>query len=131
MGDAFSPDGKTLMTGSFATMRFWEAATGKQLGPPLLHQGRVYAASFSPDGKSALTGCHEAMAGPFDGMARLWRLPQVRGNPEQIVLWTQVITGLELDEHGLVRVLDAATWQQRRDRLEKLGGPPCLDDTEA
>jgi hypothetical protein len=29
-----------------------------------------------------------------------------------------------LDEHGQVRALDAATWQQRRQQLEKLGGPP-------
>ena len=100
---AFSPDGKTVMTGSFDTTLFWEAATGKKLGPPLLHRGRVYVVAFSPDGKSVLTGCHEAMAGTYDGMARLWRLSQVRGNPEQVFLWTQVITGLELDEHGLLR----------------------------
>ena len=36
----------------------------------------------------------------------------LRGDPEQLLLWTQVITGLELDEHGLVRCLDAATWQK-------------------
>ena len=42
------------------------------------------------------------------------------------MLWTQVITGLEVDELTAVRVLDAATWQQRRDRLQKLGGPPSL-----
>jgi hypothetical protein len=41
------------------------------------------------------------------------------------MLWTQVITGLEVDELTAVRVLDAAAWQQRRDRLQKLGGPPA------
>jgi hypothetical protein len=35
-----------------------------------------------------------------------------------------VITGIELDEYGGVRVLDAPVWQQRRQRLQKLGGPP-------
>ena len=35
-----------------------------------------------------------------------------------------MITGVELDEHGLVRILDAATWQKRRQRLQELGGPP-------
>ncbi len=34
------------------------------------------------------------------------------------------ITGSELDEHGNVRGLAAPTWQQRRQRLEQLGGPP-------
>jgi hypothetical protein len=40
------------------------------------------------------------------------------------MLWTQVITGLEVDDLTAARVLDAATWRERRERLEKLGGPP-------
>lgn len=40
------------------------------------------------------------------------------------MLWTQVITGFEVDELTAVRVLDAATWKQRRQRLQELGGPP-------
>jgi hypothetical protein len=35
--------------------------------------------------------------------------PTIRGDPERIMLWTQVITGFELDELTAVRVLDAAT----------------------
>jgi hypothetical protein len=31
---------------------------------------------------------------------------------------------VELDEQGDYRVLDTATWQQRRDLLRRLGGPP-------
>jgi hypothetical protein len=30
-------------------------------------------------------------------------------------------------ERGDVRVLDAKTWHERRERLEKLGGPPRTD----
>jgi hypothetical protein len=33
-------------------------------------------------------------------------------------------TGLELDEGGAIRVLDAETWQERRRQLDKLGGLP-------
>jgi hypothetical protein len=29
-----------------------------------------------------------------------------------------------VDELTVVHVLDAATWEQRRRRLQKLGGPP-------
>ena len=48
----------------------------------------------------------------------------MRGDPERIMLWAQVMTGLEVDELTAVRVLDAATWQQRHQRLQELGGPP-------
>ena len=115
---AFSPDGKTVLTGSRdGAARLWDAGTGKQLGPPLQHRLPVRALAFSPDGKTVLTASD-------DKTAQLWRVPQVRGDSERILLWTQVITGLELDEHGLVRVLDAETWHERRQRLHNLGGPP-------
>jgi hypothetical protein len=48
----------------------------------------------------------------------------IQGDPERIMLWPQVITGLEVDDLTAVRVLDAKTWQERKDRLQKLGGPP-------
>jgi hypothetical protein len=38
--------------------------------------------------------------------------------------WVQVETGMELDEQAAVRTLDAATREERRQRLPKLGGPP-------
>jgi hypothetical protein len=45
-------------------------------------------------------------------------------NPQRIVLWAQVLTGIEADDFGNARGLDPATWHERRARLEKLGGPP-------
>ena len=116
---ALSADGKTALTGSYdKTARLWETATGKPIGPPLQHQNKVVAVALSADGKTALTASG-------DKTARLWHVPQpLRGDPERILLWTQVITGLEVDELTAVRVLDANTWQQRTDRLQKLGGPP-------
>src|SRR5882762_9248504 len=54
---AFSPDGKTALTGSQdQTARLWDTATGKPLGPPLWHGQLVGAVAFSPDGKTVLTG---------------------------------------------------------------------------
>jgi WD40 repeat protein len=116
---AFGPDGKTVLTGSGdRTARLWETATGKPLGSPLQHHDGVRAVAFSPDGKTVLTGSH-------DKTARLWHAPRpIEGDPERILLRAQVITGLELDEYGDTRGLDAATWEQRRQRLQELGGPP-------
>src|SRR5262249_40238764 len=93
--------------------------TGKPLGPPLQHQGPVRAVAFSPDSKTVVTGS-------FDNTARLWEIPSpVPGEVNRIVLWVQVLTGLKLDSDGIVHVLDAAIWQQRRQQLEQLGGPPA------
>jgi hypothetical protein len=43
----------------------------------------------------------------------------VPGPAERLVLWAQVLTGLELDAAEEVRALSAAAWQQR---LRELGG---------
>jgi hypothetical protein len=58
-----------------------------------------------------------------DGL-RLWARREARGAVERVTLWTQVLTGLELDEHGGVRVLDDQEWRRRREQLDLLGGPP-------
>jgi hypothetical protein len=73
--------------------------------------------SFSPDGQTVLTAAQNR--------ALLWKPPApLSGEVERIVCWTQVTIGLELDADGVARVLDADTWQRRRQRLEELGGPP-------
>ena len=38
------------------TARLWDAATGRPLGVPMIHQDWVYTVAFSPDGKTVLTG---------------------------------------------------------------------------
>jgi WD40 repeat protein/tRNA A-37 threonylcarbamoyl transferase component Bud32 len=63
---AYSPDGKTVLTGSTDnTARIWDAATGKPVTPALVHDGFVKAVAFAPDGKAVLTGS-------VDKTARLW-----------------------------------------------------------
>jgi Flp pilus assembly protein TadD len=45
----------------------------------------------------------------------------------RLTAWIEATSGLELDEHGSIRVLDRDAWLERRSRLEQLGGPPPAD----
>src|SRR5262249_44280814 len=112
---SFSPDGRLVITGSYDGMaRRWDTALGKAVGPPWRHDGEVSAVAFSPDGRTVLTGS-------YDRTARFWRNPlPVEGTPEQIRFWIEVITGMELDDDGSARWLDATTWEARRQRLNQL-----------
>jgi tetratricopeptide (TPR) repeat protein len=63
---AFSPDGKTILTGSSdRTARLWDAATGEPIGMPMTHEDEIWSVAFSPDSKSVLTGS-------WDATARVW-----------------------------------------------------------
>jgi WD40 repeat protein len=113
------PDGKVIFTGGNDAV-LWEARSGKILAlPPMIPRIRMSVA-LSPDGRFAAY-----VAG--DLKARTWKVPQpIRGDAARILAWTQVITGVDTDEHGAPRQLDPVGWQECRQRLQKLGGP--LDD---
>jgi WD40 repeat protein/serine/threonine protein kinase len=114
---AFSRNGTTVVTGSEDnTARRWHVATGKPIGPPLVHPDWVLAVALTADGQSLVTGC-------ADSGIRVWKRPTaVPSTAEHIHLWLQELTGQELDASGAVRLLEAAEWQERRERLRALGG---------
>lgn len=67
---AFSPDGKTVITGSKdKTARLWKL-TGEPLTDPLQHDFPVLAVAFDQSGNTVLTGSGDPSVGTGD--ARLW-----------------------------------------------------------
>ena len=84
---AISPDGTIFATaGNGSEIELWNAGTGAQCGPPIVHGGVVSAVTFSQDGSRLLSG----------------------GNTRTSLLWdtaTREQVGTPLRQQGLVRCL--------------------------
>jgi WD40 repeat protein/serine/threonine protein kinase len=111
---AFSRDGQVMVLGgSEGFARLWDVATRRPLAAPVLDadpaRGPVLAAAMAADGSW--------VAVAEDKTIRRWSPPApVAGTGEQVVLWAQILTGMEL-ESGAAVVLDAPVWRQRLRQL--------------
>jgi FOG: WD40 repeat len=98
---AFSPDGRTLATGSSdGTARLWDITSGKQIATLRGHESKVISVAFSPDGRTLATGSN-------DNTARLW---EVASGKEIALLrgHATILTSVAFSPDG--RLLATTSW---------------------
>src|ERR1043165_8551374 len=80
---AFSPDGKVLASGGMdQRVRFWDVATGKELGADHAHQHDITAIAYADGGKILVSADVEGNIFLWDALTRkvIRRLPGVHRN---------------------------------------------------
>jgi WD40 repeat protein len=114
---AVSGDGTLFATAAGKGVRLWDAATHQPIGRPLAHDADVLSLAFSADGKALLTGDR-------GGAVRQWQVPAPSAaDGRRLKLWVEVMAGKELDAAGFIHPLNETTLQDRRQKLQALGGP--------
>ena len=99
---AYSPDGRTILTGcSDGTAQLWDASTFQPTGRLLKHLGSVAAVAFSPDGLTLLTGGEDANA-------RFWEAKTGRPVGDPLPQPTEV-TALAFRPDGKIVLVAAGT----------------------
>jgi WD40 repeat protein len=87
---AYSPDGKTLASGSDdKTIKLWDVATGQERATLTGHEREVRSVAFSPDGETLASGS-------YDGTIRLW---DVATGQERAALRVHTAAALALRGH--------------------------------
>ena len=106
---AFSPDGSAFATGCVdGSVRIWDVATARPIGPPRMLRGPALGVEFGRDGRSLL-------AVDDHGNVRTWTLREPPAGPlERLIGRVQARTGVELDAAREVAVIGPEEWRRRR-----------------
>ncbi len=110
---AFSPDSSTFAVGcNDGSVRLWDVATARPVGPPRMVRGRALAVAFSPDGRSLL-------AVDDGGDVRSWPLPSGPSDEpdDRLIARVQARTDFWLDSSKEVGFLDPEDWRRLRSEI--------------
>ena len=108
---AFSPDGKTLASGTGRSIRLWELATLRNSETIEGHRERVQSVAFTPDGQTLASAS-------FDQTIKLWDV--ARGKNTAIFKASNDLTSVAISPDG--KTLAASGWGKTVELWSLTGG---------